>query len=99
MIGERQGCPDRLFHEFDLEDAVPADHWPRWIGALLDLGGRRRNPLMGPNNPANAPSPRGPSKGMRSTVLRPAIRPPGKFTDARRTERPVTRAAPRAIGA
>jgi len=37
MMGERQGCQDRLFYEFDLEAMVPADHLLRKIDAVLDL--------------------------------------------------------------
>ena len=42
MMGERQGCQDRLFYEFDLEDVVPADHLLRRIDAVLDLDWPRR---------------------------------------------------------
>ena len=42
MMGERQGCQDRLFYEFDLEDVVPADHLLRRIEAVLDLDWLRR---------------------------------------------------------
>jgi transposase len=42
MMGERQGCQDRLFYEFDLEDVVPADHLLRRIDAVLDLDWLRR---------------------------------------------------------
>lgn len=42
MMGERQGCKDRLFYEFDLEDVVPADHLLRRIDAVLDLDWLRR---------------------------------------------------------
>ncbi len=37
MMGERQGCQDRLFYEFNLEDRVPANHLLRRIDAVLDL--------------------------------------------------------------
>ncbi len=42
MMGDRQGCQDRLFYEFDLEDVVPADHLLRRIDAVLDLDWLRR---------------------------------------------------------
>ena len=37
MLGDRQGCQDRLFYEFDLEDVVPCGHLLRRIDAVLDL--------------------------------------------------------------
>jgi transposase len=37
MMGERQGCQDRLFYEFDLEDVVPIDHLLQRIDEVLDL--------------------------------------------------------------
>ncbi len=37
MMGERLGRQDRIFHEFRLEDRVPADHLLRRIDGVLDL--------------------------------------------------------------
>lgn len=37
MMGDRVGCQDRLFYEFDLDDVVPADHLLRKIDAVLEL--------------------------------------------------------------
>jgi hypothetical protein len=37
MMGERLGCQDRLFYEFDLDEVVPRDHLLRRIDAVLDL--------------------------------------------------------------
>ena len=42
MMGARQGCQDRLFYEFDLDDVVPSDHFLRRIDAVLDLDWLRR---------------------------------------------------------
>ena len=41
MMGEPVGRQDRLFHEFDLEVMVPADHLLRRIDAVLELSWRR----------------------------------------------------------
>ncbi len=37
MMGEALGRRDRLFHEFCLDEVVPAEHPPRRIDAVLDL--------------------------------------------------------------
>src|SRR5260221_14570194 len=37
MMGRRSQKPGHLFYEFDLEEAVPAEHLVRQIGAGLDL--------------------------------------------------------------
>jgi Transposase domain (DUF772) len=37
MMGRPKGDQSQLFYEFDLDDAVPADHLVRAIDALLDL--------------------------------------------------------------
>ncbi len=37
MMGEQLGRQDRLFHEFYLDDRVPADHLVRRLDAVLDL--------------------------------------------------------------
>jgi transposase len=37
MMGEQLGRQDRLFHEFCLDDVVPAAHLLRKIDAVLDL--------------------------------------------------------------
>jgi transposase len=45
VLGASGGRQDRLFHEFDLETVVPADHLLRRIDAALDLswlGGEMR---------------------------------------------------------
>ncbi len=41
MMGDRQGCQDRLFYEFDLETMVPSGHLLRQVDAVLDLSGLR----------------------------------------------------------
>ena len=39
MLGEKSGA--ELFYQFNLEDAVPADHLLRKMDAVLDLSGLR----------------------------------------------------------
>jgi transposase len=41
MMGERSGAQGQLFYQFNLDDAVPADHLLRKIDAVLDLSGLR----------------------------------------------------------
>ena len=41
MMGEKSGSRDQLFYRFNLDEAVPADHFLRGIEAVLDLSGLR----------------------------------------------------------
>ncbi len=42
MMGERTTAQGALFHGFDLERHVPADHLVRSIDRFVDLGGLRQ---------------------------------------------------------
>jgi len=42
MLGDRIGCQERLFYEFDLDEVVPRDHLLRRLDAVLDLSWLRR---------------------------------------------------------
>jgi transposase len=41
MMGEKSGAQSPLFYQFNLDDAIPADHLLRKIDAVLDLSGLR----------------------------------------------------------
>lgn len=41
MMGEKAGAQGRFFYQFNLDEAVPADHLLRRIDAVLDLSGLR----------------------------------------------------------
>ncbi|MGB7209847.1 MAG: IS1182 family transposase [Pyrinomonadaceae bacterium] len=41
MMGEKTGSQDQLFYRFNLDEAVPADHFLRGIDAVLDLSSLR----------------------------------------------------------